>query len=407
MKVGIFYISSDLHEQIRLKNVQDKFFSILKAKTEISEIEEKDFGAQDLIIVAILTGGTERKFLEIWHRLKSADRPFLLAAFNSDNSLPAAMEIQGWLQLEQQYQNSKILHGDFEQIAEQVEHEIKKLRIVREVEREVLGVIGEPSDWLIASKADYRAFEKKLKIRFNDISMTEFLNLMQSLKEESSEEFRNAFSNFINEENKNEFAKAEKIFRALRKTMRNYCLSALTIRCFDILESDKTTGCLALSLLNDLGVLAGCEGDVPAAVSMIIAKKAAQRPVFMANPSRISENEVVFAHCSAPCSILKNYHIDTHFESGIGLAVSGEFELGPVTIFRIDNKARYYTVTEGEIVPFAKEQSLCRTQIRVKLKNASELLLQKPLGNHQIIVQGYHARMLKDLCKIWMIEPYW
>ena len=43
-------------------------------------------------------------------------------------------------------------------------------------------------------------------------------------------------------------------------------LDAVAVRCFDLVTARGTTGCLALSALNDAGRVAACEGDLASAV---------------------------------------------------------------------------------------------------------------------------------------------
>jgi L-fucose isomerase-like protein len=63
-----------------------------------------------------------------------------------------------------------------------------------------------------------------------------------------------------------EVLKASGVYRVLESLVAEHRLWALTVRCFDLVSQQRTTGCLALSKLADDGVPAGCEGDVPAAV---------------------------------------------------------------------------------------------------------------------------------------------
>lgn len=46
----------------------------------------------------------------------------------------------------------------------------------------------------------------------------------------------------------------------------------------------QTTGCLALSALLDEGIVAGCEGDLPAALTMSWMQAVTGQASFMANP---------------------------------------------------------------------------------------------------------------------------
>jgi L-fucose isomerase-like protein len=405
MRAGIFYIFSDLHEQIKIKKMQNDFFSLVSPLFKVEEVQKYDFSCCDLVIISVLTGGTENQFIEIWPDLQNSGRPFILVAFNSDNSLPATLEIKTWLN--EHNIAAPIVHGDLESIAQKLALQVEIHQTKAAIARETAGVIGDPSDWLIASNPDYRELEKKLGIRFNFIPMTEFKNLLNNLKETESADFSKAFARFFEGKDPIEYKKAEKIYLALEKALHNYCLTSLTIRCFDILESEATTGCLALSLLNDKGIVAGCEGDVPTLVSMIIARHATKKPVFMANPSRLSENEIVLAHCTAPCSMLEDFTIDTHFESDTGLAVSGLLPQGPVTLFKIDPRAESYVLSEGKIVQFEHEKNLCRTQVKAIFEGIEDRLLKKPLGNHQVLIQGHYGQKIKELCDLLKIKPAW
>src|SRR5699024_3890820 len=103
-----------------------------------------------------------------------------------------------------------------------------------------------------------------------------------------------------------------KIYIGLKNIVDKYNLDGLTVRCFDLLSKVNNTGCIALSLLNDEGIISSCEGDVPALISMLILNALSGEPVFMANPSSIDveKNEVVFAHCTIPLDMTEDYVLD-------------------------------------------------------------------------------------------------
>ena len=115
---------------------------------------------------------------------------------------------------------------------------------------------------------------------------------------------------------------------------------------------------------------------------------------FQANPSRIdvAENTMVLAHCTMPYDMAKSYGYDTHFESGIGVAIKGELKEEPVTVLRLAKDLKTYWVAEGRIVGNLSESSLCRTQIEVRLDDGYSVadLLHAPCGNHQIVFYGRH-----------------
>ena len=53
-------------------------------------------------------------------------------------------------------------------------------------------------------------------------------------------------------------------------------------------------------MLNDEGILAGCEGDLQSIFTLLAAKALTGKVGFMANPSMINTrtNELILAHCT-------------------------------------------------------------------------------------------------------------
>lgn len=143
-----------------------------------------------------------------------------------------------------------------------------------------------------------------------------------------------------------------RVARRVSSSICRYSLQGLTIRCFDLLTSVHNTGCLALAKLNAEGIVAGCEGDVPAMLSMKIAQAVMGVSGFQANPASIDPQtgEMLFAHCTIPFNLVERYEFDTHFESGIGVGIRGYMKEGPVTIFKVSGDLSRHFVEEGELV---------------------------------------------------------
>ncbi|MEW6712371.1 MAG: fucose isomerase, partial [Candidatus Riflebacteria bacterium] len=229
------------------------------------------------------------------------------------------------------------------------------------------------------------------------VSMKEFVNILSYQRVVDGSKFKKKFDGKVSDD---DLTRAEKVYLALKKTIHSYGFTALSLRCFDILELEKTTGCLALSALNDEGIIAGCEGDMPTAISMLLACRLTQKPVFMANPSRVSKDEAVFAHCTVPCSITRDFSLDTHFESGIGVAVSGKFAEGPITLFKISATGQSCAIGEGHILSCPQAADLCRTQVKVNMAGIEKYLLNNPLGNHQVLIPGHKGKRLEHAASL-------
>ena len=123
-------------------------------------------------------------------------------------------------------------------------------------------------------------------------------------------------------------------------------------------------------------------------LSMAVARALTGRSSFQVNLSRIEGDRLLFAHCTVPLDIVRDYCYDTHFESGIGVAIHGELPEGPVTLFKISPDFRRVFRREARLVANPYGDNLCRTQVVVEAPGAAAYFLQEPIGNHHIIIPG-------------------
>lgn len=370
-------LTSFLHSEVAQNAAQEPFIQAIEAL--VGSIPED--------IIYVRTGGTEGLFKEQFFtdgRL-SIPEPVRLLTSGKSNSLAASMEILSFLR--RNGLRGEILHGSPEYIAERILHPGKEIsgdsliasvHPGRILEGERLGVVGKPSDWLISSDVDFTKAKEVLGLELVDIPMDEFLAIEKEQPETS-----------ING--------SMRIYAALRSIILKHGLDGLTLRCFDLLTAVHNTGCMGLALLNSEGFTATCEGDVPAMISMAIARKLSGCSGFQANLSQIKGDDLLFAHCTVPLSMTRSWVYDTHFESGIGVAVHGEIPEGPVTIFKLSPDFDRAFIFEGEIVANDYQENLCRTQIHVKAPGAAPYFLSSSIGNHHIIIPGHVARDLKSL----------
>ena len=184
---------------------------------------------------------------------------------------------------------------------------------------------------------------------------------------------------------------ALEIYSGLKRIINKYNLQGFTLRCFDLLEEYKNTSCLAFALLNEEGIIASCEGDVPALLTMVLVKAVTNSSSFMANPSRIDlkDSNVLFAHCTVPLNMCKKYELMTHFESGLGIGIRGELDLGKVTICKIAPNLKDFLCVNGDIKENLTLNNYCRTQILVNMEREGLFdFIKEIFGNHVIISYG-------------------
>ncbi|MCR5089753.1 MAG: hypothetical protein K6C08_09600 [Oscillospiraceae bacterium] len=350
--------------------------------------------ADDFALLYVASGGSEGYFLQVFEQLKA--RHCYILTSGESNSLAASMEILSFLH--KHGGSGEILHGDIEDVAAQIRALSRAHRARASLRGKKLGCIGAPSDWLIASNYSADAMLRKLGLGFVSIPMEE---LLQEIAQEQyvADEYTEQFLSLPFD--RSEVEKALFVYGAFQRLVDRYRLCGVSVRCFDLLDTVHTTGCLGLSILNSKGIYGGCEGDMPALLSMAVLGSITGEPLFLCNPSRLDTKNgyAVLAHCTVPVTMLKDYCLNTHFESGIGVAVQGRFAEQDCTIFKCEGDLSRFHVQEGKLTDIPFSDMLCRTQVKVMLDDFS-CFLKNPINNHQILCRGKHAAEVEAFFRI-------
>ncbi len=370
--IAIYTLTSELHDEAAVASVTKEFLASLETDFDFKGNDYTDYGRHALSLIYVRTGGTEGIFLKLLPELLAkSQKPFYLLTSGKSNSLAASMEILSYLQ--QNNLKGEIIHGPAEYIVRRIKVLEKASEARQWLDGSRLGVIGRPSDWLISSHADYDTVRKQMGIELVDIPMQELLDAVA----------------------------ANDIYGALKTLIDRYRLKGFTLRCFDLLTALKDTGCMALAKLNAEGYVAGCEGDVPAMLSMMVVRSLSGVSGFQANPASINPEtgEILFAHCTIPLDMVERYELDTHFESGIGTGIRGFMKEGPVTIFKLSGDLKRHFIAEGQLVRNQSKPDLCRTQQVIQLSDKSQAnyFLTQPIGNHHIIMLGHQKAFLESI----------
>ena len=379
--ISIYTLTSSLHDERAVAVSTQEFLSSLGIEYDLRGADFSDYGQALLNLIYVRTGGTEGIFRTLLSRIRQTGKPVLLLTSGTSNSLAASMEILSFLR--QNNMQGEILHGQ----PQYIRHRITELQQLAEAHRRLqgcrLGVIGQPSDWLISSAADYEAVRNKLGIELIDVPLNEVTAALGTTKIDGGKEG------------------AMLIYEALRKVVDKHQLQGFTLRCFDLLASLHNTGCLALARLNAEGLVAGCEGDVPAMLSMMVTRSLFGISGFQANPAHIDveTGEILLAHCTIPLDMVSRYELDTHFESGIGVGIRGYMPEGPVTLFKASGDLSRHFVAEGKLLRCESRPNLCRTQAVIQLSNPQDAhyFLTRPIGNHHILLPGHYASLITQL----------
>ena len=377
MKINIYPIVSSLHEESRINEETFKLLNelITNSNHQFNIVNIDELYNADLSLVLVQSGGSEGLFLKQFSKLKE---PYYLLTYGNNNSLAASLEILSYLK--DNNLKGEVLHGSTDYLNERIDILLSN--------KDRLGVIGKPSDWLIASNVDYDNALKYHNIELVDIDINKVVEYYNGELKEFTYNF---------DYDQEEIDKALKLHRVLLKIKEEYNLKGLTIRCFDLLSVLNTTACLSLSLFNKNRITSTCEGDIPSMISMHILNRLTGQVGFQANPSRIDikSKKMVLAHCTLPIDMPTSYTLDTHFESGIGVAVKGKLKEEVITIFKLSRNLKDYYVSTGKIIRNLNEDNLCRTQIEISVDDDIEYFLTRPYGNHHIIIYGDFKEEIK------------
>lgn len=407
MKIALYTLTSSLHDRNAVDALSLEFLSAIEAilgyKFDFRGDSFATYGQSDLDVIFIRTGGSEGLFKQVFPTLSGN---ILLLTSGKSNSLAASLEILSFLN--QNGRRGEVLHGSAEYIAGRIETLARVNRARKELRGQKLGIIGKPSDWLIASQPDKQAVKEKLEMELIDIDIRELIGLAKESSQNPLPDYAAGIVAGLRKDAPEAVRKyvegAINIYAALKSLVAEYDLSGLTLRCFDLLDALGNTGCLALALLNSEGIPSSCEGDVPALLSMAIGNALTGRSGFQANPSQIdpTTGKILLAHCTVPFNMVERYSYNTHFESGIGVAVHDEMTEGDVTVFKTSADLGRMFCEEAILIENQYGRDLCRTQVLLQMMNPGVLtdyFLRNPIGNHHIVFSGSHKSLFEAFFK--------
>jgi len=351
----------------------------------------------EIVIVFTASGGTASCLKELYDRCGA--KRWIILNQGEGNALSASMQMATFLH--EQGAKYEVLFGSAEEVAPRLKPYLAIIRMLRDLNGLKIGAIGTPSDWLIANDTDRAAISSRFGVTFADIPIRE---LEETYREGCYEETTLTKAIQSHSFHEAETRKSLNLYGALKRVCEKNHLGALSLRCFDLLGSIQTAGCVALALLNAEGFAAGCEGDMPSLFSMLLINQLTGQPAFMCNPSEmdLKRNEMIFAHCTLPLNMADAFTLTTHFESDSSVAVHGILPAGPVTVFKLSADGTRFFVSDGMLLDNPNLLELCRTQIHVRLEEDITKMFSNPVGNHFLVCRGAFAQQIHALLSFTM-----
>jgi L-fucose isomerase-like protein len=333
-------------------------------------------------VLFFLTGGSERSALE----QVSAGYFYLLIGSQYDNSYASATEVKAYLN--NMNIPSMLLDEEEAETAALLKDIVTVKQALNNLRGKKLGLIGQVSNWLVSSTIPASLLEGKFGIKLIEIPWGELPHFSEF---KASDNFLASFS----DEKNIDLTETAKVCGLLENTIRKWNLDAITVECFPLVRNDSVTACLPLAKFNNDGIPAGCEGDLTAIAGMMLCKELTGIIPWIANINKAADEFCMFSHCTIAPGLVSDYSVTTHFETGKGTAIEGNFKGDLITIFRFDNNLNKAFIALATITSRPKSATACRTQIEVKLTEREvRLLRQSPLGNHHLIFPGDCKKLL-------------
>lgn len=357
-----------------------RFLNVLN-KDQVEFVDEHP----DLMI--FLTGGSERAAISLVEEYKF----YLMLASKDDNSYASATEVKAWCNQNHIY--TCLADLDQPELPSLVEDFYHVKNGLLRLKGKRLGQIGNVSDWLVASSISPFILSTRLGI---ELVRLEWPELPPRDNLSSPGYFAEAYAGPGKRIDSAKIEEAGKVYEQLARAISKHNLQAITVECFPLVNECKVSACLALSKFNGDLLPAGCEGDICSAAGMMLAREVCDIVPWMANTVGIGNKTGLFAHCAVPLNMLKDFTLDTHFETDEGLAVQGNLSAKEVTIFRLDNTLNRIFITKAAVKRIPKMKNACRTQVEVALSDsATNYFRNDPFGNHHLIIPGNHVQRLK------------
>lgn len=400
MNIYLISFYSELNKQTSVVKTHETLLSEIEKYFTLHLVDYKDMEsipADELKIVFIATGGIEKLVSQCF---ESLPHPLTLLTDGLQNSLAATLEITTWLRYKGM--KSQIIYGELPAVIHQLQILANNFSATKELLGKRVGVIGPASPWLIASDVDYLLAKRRWGLEFKDIKLDEVYELYNKISDDEVSQAASVFAAralALLEATPKDILKAMRLYQAIKIICERENLTAITLSCFNLLEQLRTTGCMALSLLNDDGIVAGCEGDLQSIFTLLTVKAVTGQCGFMGNPSMLdqSSNEVLLAHCTVATSLTERYIIRNHFESCSGIGIQGILPTGEVTIVKCGGESLdEFFISAGVLTENTNYIHACRTQVKIRLDKSVSYFLRNPLGNHHILIPGNHVKALEE-----------
>jgi len=143
------------------------------------------------------------------------------------------------------------------------------------------------------------------------------------------------------------------------------------------------TPCISLTLLNQRGIPAACEGDLRALFSIYVLSALSGKPAWLSNVNVAKGDVLILTHDGVPLAMTRRYSVVKRLLTGAPAAIRTRIPPGsPATLLRVSGDLRRALLLKAVTVE-PEEVEACNAQAGFKLLNATAAdVFSAGLGNH-------------------------
>lgn len=400
MKINLITYNSGVDKNTSPIRVHERTLAELEIQFDVNyykHTELDNIDKEEVSIIFVASGGVEQL---IAHDIERLPRPIILLADGLQNSLAATLEVSTWLR-ERGIKN-EILHGDIFDIKKRIVNLSINYKVHNKLRTEKVGVIGTPAPWSIASGVDYFLAKQRWGIEFINIPISRVNEIFHNI---TDDEVATLTTDFLSSAHASKdiepksLTKSIKLYKAIRLICEEEQLTAVSLNCFKSLAELGATGCVANALLNDEGIVSGCEGDLQTIFTMVMIKNLTRQLGFMCNPNSIDlkEKKLVLGHCSIGTQQTSNFILRNHYSSKDAVSIQGFLPLGEYTLVKCGGECLdKYFVSSGYVLDNTSTEISSRTEVVYKMNEDPNYFLKNSLGNHHVLVRGDHRELIQS-----------
>lgn len=263
--------------------------------------------------------------------------------------------------------------------------------------------------WEITSNLELA--EEKLNVKFEIVSTEELLSKYGSLDVTGIAEAKRLAEEIIRKSLKDpkskslnieEVEKATKLYVAMKSFVEEHEADAVTIDC----GPWTRTPCIALTLLQEEGIPAACQGDIDALLTMVLFKRASGLASFMGGGIKASGHLGV-SHCVLSrnaCGLElppQPYYLSDYHGRKTSPTIHTTIPEGQmVTVARLTRNLGNLILTWGVVIENQDEKDRCRNTVVIKVKDRDKVLKAvRGVQQHLVVACRDQRKAMTSLAK--------